>query len=151
MYLLLKSKEISVSVFNNLVLFTTRLLYYIKVFTLHLQLLEASTWEQVMLKFSQHSSRLLIKRLTWLEHLASSTQLIIISALNSSSLLLSSPVLRLDAALKIIFFYINKSWPHSAWGSKRLWMRRVVTQQSSNSNGFYTVHMDHWKVSISVL
>lgn len=49
MYLLLKSKEISVSVFNSLVLFTTQLLYYIKVFTLHLQLLEASTWEQVML------------------------------------------------------------------------------------------------------
>lgn len=49
MYLLLKSKDISVSVFNSLVLFTTQLLYYIKVFTLHLQLLEASTWEQVML------------------------------------------------------------------------------------------------------
>lgn len=49
MYLLLESKEISVSVFNSLVLFTTQLLYYIKVFTLHLQLLEAFTWEQVML------------------------------------------------------------------------------------------------------
>lgn len=49
MYLSLKSKEISDSVFNSLVLFTTQLLYYIKVFTLHLQLLEASTWEQVML------------------------------------------------------------------------------------------------------